>query len=803
MFKPMFFITILTFLFNSIAVFAQSPSPTLLNLPTPGELTSMSPRYVPLLVKGIKVNPKNPLEFDFIMDTGEQGNRDETTFKEEASKLIKYFLASLTVPEQDLWVNLSPYEKNRIIPNGFAATEMGRDLLSQDYLLKQLTASLMHPDGKLGKRFWDKIYMRAKELYGTAQIPVNTFNKVWIVPDKASIYQNEQGAFVVGSHLKVMLEEDYLALQKTKDHRPETKDIKQISQIVKETIVPAIEKEVNEGKNFALLRQIYHSMILAAWYKKNLKQGLLSRVYVDKNKVKGIDDIEKAQIDQIYDRYLKAFKKGAMNFIREDYDAATQTMVPRKYFAGGMHLNGDYALVSKLEALGDVVKRAYTNVRWQMLGVGHRLGHGVDFASLTKKEQYLYRIFGKTGLKFFVAGHGAIWTGRKWPTNNEHYIKPSKAEVFASYDIAFQHMDNQDGITMIDTAPAYGEKGGEDFSSEEWIGEYFREHPELRKKAFISTKVGEEPPPVGEVKGEINHTVDHLHVSVQRSLDQLGKIDLLYIHQADAQVLGDESYKQALLQMKQDEYGGIKFLGASISNKDVLEEVVNKDLIDWLDAVQIPAWLFNERKDLIQKIYAKGIAIVINSAGRSVKDGDYRSGYINVANDPRAAVILVGTRGHLKETVNYFTSEADKAMSSPLIRAYDAKILASAQEVIMQFLEKNAPPTENDLIPNLVNRMKEMPEFSFLEGRNGIILNDLGKNLILIVQGRGPHSNLISKTQKLNRVEIVLSELGLAEKGRGKVINKVFQTINEVLDGSFRQRMDVLGFFGDHQYPDS
>jgi len=278
--------------------------------------------------------------------------------------------------------------------------------------------------------------------------------------------------------------------------------------------------------------------------------------------------------------------------------------------------------------------------------------------SMTGAEQYLYRPFGKTGLTFFIAGHGAIWTGRKWPTNNEGYAKPNQEEVFASYDDAFEYMRNQDGVVMIDTAPAYGEKGGVDLNSEEWIGEYFKKHPELRQKAFISTKVGEESPQPPELKGEIDHSVEHLKYSVDRSLERLGRIDLLYIHQATAQVLTDKAYKSALLKMKQENYGGIKFLGASISDKNALEEAVNHNLIDWLDAIQIPAWLFNERKDLVQKIYEKGIAIVINSAGRGVKDNDFRSGYLNIAHDPRVSVILVGSRGHLAETVHYFTSHA-------------------------------------------------------------------------------------------------------------------------------------------------
>src|SRR5207247_264269 len=47
-----------------------------------------------------------------------------------------------------------------------------------------------------------------------AQIPVNTFNKVWIVADKADVFERSNAAYIVGAHLKVMLEEDYLALEK-------------------------------------------------------------------------------------------------------------------------------------------------------------------------------------------------------------------------------------------------------------------------------------------------------------------------------------------------------------------------------------------------------------------------------------------------------------------------------------------------------------------------------------------------------------------------------------------------------------
>jgi len=166
------------------------------------------------------------------------------------------------------------------------------------------------------------------------------------VPDKAVVYEHDGSAFVVERHLKVMLEKDYLALRNNlgneklgmkelpRDQAQELNDVS--SQIVREIVLPAIEREVNEGKTFANLRQIYNSMILATWYKKNLRSGLLGRVYMDQNKVKGIDLEDKAVKERIYAQYLETFKKGVYNYIREDYDETTRRKVPRKYFSGGL-----------------------------------------------------------------------------------------------------------------------------------------------------------------------------------------------------------------------------------------------------------------------------------------------------------------------------------------------------------------------------------------------------------------------------------------------------------------------------------
>jgi len=344
-----------TFLLTSVvpprSSYAQVTPRTILNLPVPGTMVNLTPWYTPVMVKGLRLNPENPLQFDFIVNTGDSDLEGEA-LRGEGTKLIKYFMAALTVPEDELWVNLSPYEKDRVITDAFGVTEMGRDLLAQDYMLKQLTASLVNPEEELGKEFWRRVQKKAYEEYGTIDIPMNTFNKVWIVPERAVVYEYEGTAYVVERRLKVMMETDYMALQ-ANGHRvgavrepPLQSGI--ASEIIREVIIPEIEKEVNEGETFAQLRQIYNSMILATWYKLNLKQTLLGQVYADKNKTAGIDVVDKGIKEKIYRQYLEAFEKGVYDFIKEDYDPATNDIIARKYFSGGF----DPAMLDKTVSRG-------------------------------------------------------------------------------------------------------------------------------------------------------------------------------------------------------------------------------------------------------------------------------------------------------------------------------------------------------------------------------------------------------------------------------------------------------------------
>lgn len=320
----------------------------------PAEMSSLIALTPPTL-RAISIDPQDPFKMDFVVDSPDQGHVTKPN-QEELALLVKYFFSFLTIPEGDLWVNLSPYEKDRIIPEEFELTNAGKDMLLQDYVLKQLASSLTHPDHELGKIFWKRVFERARIEYGTSNVPINSFNKVWVVPAKAVVYEENGAAFIAESHLKVLTEEDYLSIKKhsttlsISSKRQKTEELS--SEITREVIVPELQKEVNEGKYFAPLRQMYNSLILAIWFKKKLKDHLVSKVYVNQKKTLGIVLNEQQIKERIYAQYLKTVKKGVYNFIREDYDDKSHQAIPRKYFSGGFSFADAAMRVDFLSATG-------------------------------------------------------------------------------------------------------------------------------------------------------------------------------------------------------------------------------------------------------------------------------------------------------------------------------------------------------------------------------------------------------------------------------------------------------------------
>jgi len=310
----------------------KSADAAVAELPAPNKMLSHSKDYSAPMLKAIKIDPKNPLHLEFVIDSA---NKAEVT-QEDASVLIRYFLAGLTVPSENLWVNLSPYEKDRVISEDLGETDLGNQMLAQDYILKQMSASFTAPTDRVGKAYWKDLNERVAQISGTAATQVDTFNKIWIVPQKATVYENNNIAAIADSGLDVMLEHDYLAASK-QGAKGETSDAvaDAAKEALRERVIPVITEEVNRGAHFATLRQMFSALILAKWFKAKL-QNSFYQVYFNQSKMSGVDTMQPKDNKVVFDRYVQAFQKGCYDYLKKDVDPATGKTFARRYFSGGV-----------------------------------------------------------------------------------------------------------------------------------------------------------------------------------------------------------------------------------------------------------------------------------------------------------------------------------------------------------------------------------------------------------------------------------------------------------------------------------
>lgn len=150
-------------------------------------------------------------------------------------------------------------------------------------------------------------------------------------------------------------------------------------------------------------------------------------------------------------------------------------------------------------------------------------------------------------------GLGLIGIGKPWGRVARPVPPDSEARALVEFAYAL-------GIRYFDTAPSYG-----DGISEERLGRFLRSlPPEVRAGVAAATKMGEH---WDRAKGEpyADHSFDALRRSLDRSLQRLGRIDILQLHKTTPDALRSDAVARAW------EYArslGIERLGPSVSDPE-------------------------------------------------------------------------------------------------------------------------------------------------------------------------------------------------------------------------------------------
>ena len=291
-------------------------------------------------------------DFKLLLDKGDAKQPNEKSLTPE---LLNYFLIGLSLPNDTFWVNLRPDAADNIIDPLLEKTDIGRIFLEADLQLKKDTASLTSPQNPEGKAYWDKLYKKAGELFGSENITIPTITRPWIVPNEVIVRETDDSAYIYKATLKVMLEQDHLKDSATYNFSdPRLKELNEYSsQLIRETIIPKLTQEVNSSKRYAKLRQVYYSLVLSRWFKqkysgfgsagapehKSTSMPVNNYIsLIDSGNLVNLASKEPCDKQAYFQAYQKSFKGGEYNLKETVATPFGQSI--RSYVSGGISAVG-------------------------------------------------------------------------------------------------------------------------------------------------------------------------------------------------------------------------------------------------------------------------------------------------------------------------------------------------------------------------------------------------------------------------------------------------------------------------------
>ncbi len=243
------------------------------------------------------------------------------------------------------------------------------------------------------------------------------------------------------------------------------------------------------------------------------------------------------------------------------------------------------------------------------------------------------------GVRF---GLGLLEIGRPW--GHMPAAVPDTAQAVQFLQAAWD-----DGVRLFDTAPSYAH-------SEARFGAFLRDLSDAqRSEMIIATKFGEtwdfdSNEPVTD------HSEEALLRSLDRSLELLGRIDILQVHKSTAEVLRSPGLSRALDRALSL---GVRMIGASLKDMDAARAACSDPRIS---LIQIP---FNRRDrgmlGVLRLARGSGRMVFTNrpfAMGELLSGITVRECIQAIVSEPFDGAILFGTRSaaHLRENLGAFRS---------------------------------------------------------------------------------------------------------------------------------------------------
>lgn len=308
-----------------------------------------------VVLNKLSVKPKENDKFDLLFGFDDVGAEIEGRPLEQGvqKRLFDYFWTGIVARNEDVWVNLAPDERNRMLPEYLGGTNLGRVMIEMDYNMKRLCASLLHPDCETGQAYWKEVFRLAQERFGTSSVPYAPFFRVWLVPGEIVIKEGQGWMTIAEARLNALCESDFTPPGAAASAAQPAEPTAAIcDEAFKKVVLPVVAREVQEGTNWIPIREVFSSLVVSSWCKARFeKTALFSEVMntgsVEKLKQSHWMDSEPTfnnmavpENKEYYDKYMEIFTRGVFYTVRDEYDPFCHRKVARVYFSGSIDFRG-------------------------------------------------------------------------------------------------------------------------------------------------------------------------------------------------------------------------------------------------------------------------------------------------------------------------------------------------------------------------------------------------------------------------------------------------------------------------------
>lgn len=312
------------------------------------------------------VSNSNYTYTSFLLKTRGAKEGDSIIDPENAIELsLNSFFIGLTIPNDKFWVNLNPWEPDRIIEEDLDATDVGKIMLEADLQMKKDFCKYKDPcTSKIGETYWGLLDEKREELIKKCMqkhlgqikdiknVQFQVATRHWIVPNSVDVYEGGNEVYIANSTLDIYSEPAYehstyeivnqdafFVSKACKDDFSEaTKEYgRYAKELEEETILPLVVHVVNHGKNYSDLRCVYNSLALAQWYKEHTEYttGIFSEL-VDSGNLTGFGSLDTWSSKEIWERYVKSYEEGEYHCWKNTTsESGRYAITESKFYQGG------------------------------------------------------------------------------------------------------------------------------------------------------------------------------------------------------------------------------------------------------------------------------------------------------------------------------------------------------------------------------------------------------------------------------------------------------------------------------------